>query len=690
MTRALTIEHTGRILVVDDSITNIQMLTDMLEQRGYEVCSASDGMLAMRIARENPPDIILLDIVMPNMDGFKVCQFLKGYEGTRDIPVVFMTSLAETRDKVKGFKMGAADYITKPFQTEEVLARVETLLSLHAMRKKLEEQNRELRHTNVEMAGVNRALHHEIVENRQVTEALRTTLVRLTELEAIVNRSPAIAFLWGAAETWPVHYVSDNIAQIGYSPEDLLSGRVPFHDLIHPQDRQRILDGFSRYRQDGIDDFSQQYRIITRWGEVRWVDGRTWVRRAEGGAVTHYQGIMIDITKRKQFEEALQESEERLRTLINAMPDIVAFKDGEGRWLEANNFDLRLFRLDQVAYRGKKDAELAEFSPFYRDAFLACEQSDEEAWQSGTLGRGDEIIPRPDGPPMVFDIIKVPMFHSDGRRKGLVVVGRDITERKLAEAALKQHQEQLEELVRARTEELAEANSHLKAEISERRRAEEQVRASLKEKEMLLKEIHHRVKNNLQIVSSLLELQSGSISDHHSQKALQESQDRIKSMALLHEKLYKTADFISIDFGDYISNLTSSLFNSYVVDPDSISLVAEVEAVPLGVDEAIPLGLIVNELVSNSLKYAFPLNRCGEINVKLRFDTDGEIVLEVSDDGIGLPPDLDFRNTETLGLQLVTMLVKQIRGTIDLEKEHGTTFRISFRACRGQEMRDDT
>ncbi|MBF0525322.1 MAG: PAS domain S-box protein [Deltaproteobacteria bacterium] len=131
-------------------------------------------------------------------------------------------------------------------------------------------------------------------------------------------------------------------------------------------------------------------------------------------------------------------SEDRLRTLINAMPDIVCFKDGNGRWLEANDFDLRLFQLDGVDYRGKKDSELAKFSPFYREAFLTCEGSDEQAWNKGDISRGEETIPRPDGQALVFDIIKVPTFDIDSRRKGLIVVGRDITERKRSEEALQE------------------------------------------------------------------------------------------------------------------------------------------------------------------------------------------------------------------------------------------------------------
>ena len=147
-------------------------------------------------------------------------------------------------------------------------------------------------------------------------------------------------------------------------------------------------------------------------------------------------GISRDISALVDAEARLKASEELLRTLIDAMPDIVCLKDGEGRWLLANRFDLRLFQLEDIDYQGKTDAELATLSPFYRDAFLGCEASDERAWQAGVASRKDEVIPCPDGTPMIFDVIKVPTFHPDGRRKGLIVVGRDITERKQAEQRL--------------------------------------------------------------------------------------------------------------------------------------------------------------------------------------------------------------------------------------------------------------
>lgn len=419
MDKKIAAEQAGRILIADDSPANLRMLSRILVESGYVVREASDGAAALRLARSEPPDLVLLDIMMPLLDGFDVCRFLKAGAETRDIPVVFMTSLHEMRDKIKGFRIGAADYITKPFQAEEILARVKTLLTLHAMHKRLEARNAELLRANEELASVNSAL------------------------------------------------------------------------------------------------------------------------------------------------------------------------------------------------------------------------------------------------------------------------SREVTERKLAEEALKKYRESLEVLVKERTRELAQINASLTAEIVERERAEEKVLASLKEKEVLLKEIHHRVKNNLQIISTLLELQSEYVLDERSLRIFRESQDRIKSMALVHEKLYQTRDFISINFGEYIANLTKYLFSSYVTDPERISLILDVMPVTLEIDQAIPFGLIVNELISNSLKYAFPGERCGSITVRLCSEGAENVVLLVQDDGIGLPPGLDIENTESLGLQLVTMLVRQIRGEIEPGSGDGASFTIRCRReCR--------
>ena len=212
--------------------------------------------------------------------------------------------------------------------------------------------------------------------------------------------------------------------------------------------------------------------------------------------------------------------------------------------------------------------------------------------------------------------------------------------------------------------------------ITERKRTEKEVLTSLTEKEMLLKEIHHRVKNNLQVISSLLNLQTDYVKDEHDLALFRESQNRVKSMALIHEKLYHSATLSRIDFDMYMRDLTAQLFRTYNVR--DVNLEIEVEPSSFGVDTAIPCGLIINELVSNALKYAFPKGRSGHVRVALHRKGEDQYVLSVSDDGVGFPPGLDFRNTKSLGLQLVMTLTTQLGAEIALTREKGTTFTISF------------
>jgi two-component sensor histidine kinase/DNA-binding response OmpR family regulator len=214
-------------------------------------------------------------------------------------------------------------------------------------------------------------------------------------------------------------------------------------------------------------------------------------------------------------------------------------------------------------------------------------------------------------------------------------------------------------------------------EIAERVRAEEQLEVSLREKEVLLKEIHHRVKNNLQIITSLLNLQSGHIEDEQVREMFTESQNRVRSMALIHERLYQSPDLARVDLAGYVRNLATSLFHSYRSSAEAVALKIDVQDVALGIDTAIPCGLILNELMSNVLKHAFPEGREGEIYVGLCSE-EGQIMLTVGDDGIGFPADVDFRNTKSLGLQLVITMVEQLEGTIELDGKDGTTFKIAF------------
>ncbi|OEC88480.1 MULTISPECIES: sensor histidine kinase [Methanobacterium] len=225
--------------------------------------------------------------------------------------------------------------------------------------------------------------------------------------------------------------------------------------------------------------------------------------------------------------------------------------------------------------------------------------------------------------------------------------------------------------------------------ITERKRAEKQLKESLNEKEILLKEIHHRVKNNLMVISSLLSLQSRYIKDKTTLNIFKESQSRARSMALIHEKLYNSNDLKRINFGEYIRTLTTDLFYTYVADPNLIKLNMDVEDIMLDINTAVPLGLIVNELVSNSMKHAFPIaygselrenisTNPNEINVNFKSEDD-DFILIVKDNGVGFPEGLDFKNLDSLGLRLVNSLTDQIRGNIQLKVDDGTEFKIIFK-----------
>jgi PAS domain S-box-containing protein len=213
--------------------------------------------------------------------------------------------------------------------------------------------------------------------------------------------------------------------------------------------------------------------------------------------------------------------------------------------------------------------------------------------------------------------------------------------------------------------------------ISDRKRAEQQ-QASLQEKEALLKEIHHRVKNNLQIVYSLLRLQQRRTLDSQAAEILLDSQNRIKSIALVHEKLYRSDNLAEIDFAQYISSLAASLLSSYRTSSAHIALTTNIDPISLDIDRAIPCGLILNELISNSLKYAFPENCAGQIQVELRAASEDLVQLTVSDNGVGIPAQFDLSQTESLGLQLVQDFVNQLEGTVKIERQQGTIVEISF------------
>ncbi len=381
-----------------------------------------------------------------------------------------------------------------------------------------------------------------------------------------------------------------------------------------------------------------------------------------------------EIGERKKVEIAIRREMEFSDRLLNSSIDgIVAF-DSDYRYTLWNPGMEIMTGISKSKALGKNAFEVLPF----------LKEIGEDKYFLETL-KGNYVIAKdrwfyiPEtGKEGYFEAYYSPIFGENKKVVGGIAIVRDSTQRKYGVEALERTKEELERRVIERTAALSKVNEDMRKEIKERKKAEEQISESLQEKVVLLREIHHRVKNNLQVISSLLNLQSGYIEDRKSLEIFRESQNRVRSMALIHEKLYQSKDLNKIEFSEYVESLTKDLFNSYNIDPDRIALRCELEGTFLEIDTAILCGLIINELVSNSLKHAFPAGRKGEVFIGLSNLGDNQYSLILRDNGIGFPANIDFRKTDSLGLQLVTTLTEQLSGQIILNRNGCTEFKINF------------
>jgi PAS domain S-box-containing protein len=341
--------------------------------------------------------------------------------------------------------------------------------------------------------------------------------------------------------------------------------------------------------------------------------------------------VVTDANTLQSMESELQQAKEQLRAVLDAMPGFVAWINSEGKYLGVNRYMADAFNLSPDRFIGqelgflKNSPNLAEFlAQFIADSVQTSSQVI-EAQINGSIRNY---------------LVAAQKYSKNCLA---VIIGIDITERKQAEA---------------------------------------QIQASLREKEVLLQEVHHRVKNNLQVISSLLDLQSQQIEEQATLEIFRESQNRVKSMALVHEKLYKSKDFARINFAEYTESLTSFLLRAYQFDRDNLALELNIDEVTLNIDTAIPCGLIVNELVSNSIKHAFPNNQSGTIRITMFADKTHNFNLIVEDNGVGFPPNWNLKQSQSLGIQLVHVLTKQIKGKLELDNRLGSRFHVSFPAIK--------
>ncbi len=898
------------------------------------------------------------------------------------------------------------------------------------------------------------AVFEDITERKASQERIQALLKTQEEQLRIINASPAVSFLWRAEENCPVEAVSTNITQFGYTPEDFLSGTVPFSSLIHPDDLDRVGAEVESSSSNHIDDFIQEYRIFGKNHDLFWIIDYTHIRRDPSGTITHYEGIVLDITERKLAEEALKESEHRSAMLLKAIPDMmfvissdgvyrdfrvpddsllavpseqiigtnirnsgfgdeptstilyhlgmaldtnklqlfeyelslpqgvrqyearlvalsarevlgivrditerkqmetalslsqqtyrsyvdnspmgIFVADSSGKYLDINDaalhllgysreemmsmtvldlalpeerqqildqfirvqeqlktepafsFELRLQKKDgsvspvilstarlpnntilgfalDITDRKQAEEALRESRQLFADiisflpdpTFVIDKDGIVVAWNraieqlsgvpaAAVIGKGDheyslwiyekrrpiliDLVLHPDQDAgrlnyvnirqegrmisaqieirrqksdrlTTLSLVASPLFDSKGDITGAIESMRDITRLKEAEADLARINQNLEQIVRDRTraleEEVAqrmraekdvqaaldytrsviEANPDLMVvldsngiirdvntagelltgikkdqligttyfgylvedgtvqsafagllekgrienlvriqridghitplsvhatvirsrednndkiivaahDITRQKENEAALQAALDEQVLLLREVHHRVKNNLQIIISLTNLQMRQSADPRVKEIMAETQNRVRAMSLVHEKLYRSQSLSKIDFGDYSRFLATQLFAYFGMDQKRVQLEFAVEKIMLDIVTAVPLGLLMNELVSNAFRHAFPDGRSGIIGISGRCEGD-MIMLTVRDTGVGIPPDLDWKNTQSLGLRLVNTLVDQVDGTIELDRSSGTRYTITVRRPKG-------
>jgi PAS domain S-box-containing protein len=467
-----------------------------------------------------------------------------------------------------------------------------------------------------------------VLERRQMEKALREReeIFRLDFEQAPHGR--CLASLDG-------HFLKANNAfcqMIGYSESELRS--MTYGDITHPDDVAASHKWVRNVQNGATETPTLEKRYLHKAGHVIWGSLLTILLHNADGTPLYFSTHILDITERKRAEEALEASEMRIRQFVDFLPQVVWESDIEGKLTFANQNAFDIFGYSREDF----DAGLNIF----------------------------QMIAPEDLQRVIDDLKKV--FSGEGR------IEAEYKARK-KDGTLFPIAVYTNSILIAGTGEPRGARGIL-IDITERKEAEQRLKASLKEKEVLLKEIHHRVKNNMQVISSLLNMQAAHFKDPSLRDAFNEARGRVKSMALIHEKLYQAASLSHLNFGDYLKDTTAAISRSF--GKSTISCVVDAEEVSLSIENAIPLGLIVHELLSNAFKHAFPGERKGVIHLSLTWSPAGTIQLTVRDDGIGVPGDLDFRKSPTLGLQLVNDLVDQIEGTIELQGGEGTWFAITF------------
>jgi PAS domain S-box-containing protein len=492
---------------------------------------------------------------------------------------------------------------------------------------------------------------HDSLEERvkERTEELEKAYISLKESERSLAEAQEMAHIGNWERNFAInklHWSNEMYRIFGLKPQEFEVNYGLFLKYVHPDYRDYVDNAFKEALNGKL--FDTNFRIIPAHGDERIVHVKGEIVFDDNNNPVRIRGTTQDITEHKKAEEKLRESEEKYRNIVETANEGIALISSEGiiTYINQKMADMLGYAIEEIV-----DRTIWEFVEEEKSVVTTL-------FEKIRRGNNDSFeikLIRKDGSTLWIFVSSKPLFDKDGRFIGALNLHTDITKRKEAEEAL--------------------ANIEIARQ----------------------KEIHHRIKNNLQVISSLLDLQADMFNNREYIKcsevleAFKESQNRVISMALIHEELHKGEGLDMLNFSSYIKELADGLLLTYTLGDEAINLNMDLDHnIFFDMEIAIPLGIIINEFISNSLKHAFSGRDKGEIRIKLHREEckSSNFTLSVSDNGIGIPEDLDIENLESLGLQLVTTLVEQLDGELELKRENGTEFVIRFtvRGSNDQEL----
>ncbi|MEE3718693.1 PAS domain S-box protein [Tumidithrix elongata RA019] len=421
--------------------------------------------------------------------------------------------------------------------------------------------------------------------------------------------------------------------------------KLTFQELTYPFDLHQELSYVQKCLQNEVNQFQLEKRFVRKDKQKVWVKLLVSMIRDEFDRPLYSLAMVEDINDRKESEEALRQSEERFRKIFEEGPLGMAIIGFNQRLIKVNHMLCQMLGYSEIELMSRPFNSLTHPADAIKDAILAKQlyygKIPQYQIEKRCIKKNREEI---------WVLLTAYVVHDqNGKTMHSLAMIRDITKQK---------------------------------------QAQELIAASLREKEVLIKEIHHRVKNNLHVIANLLDLQSQYIEDEKILSLFSDCQNRIHSMALIHEQLYQSSTVGEVNFNEYIQSLIDNLFDSFSTHTNDIKQEIDAEAITLNMETSIPCGLIINELVSNSLKYAFPERQGGLIRIRFYADyntNDKVLHLIVRDNGIGMNRDFDWQNSGTLGLRLVRILTRQLEGNLEVDTSNGTQFHLSFKELKYRE-----